>query len=267
MGSAEKALRELIESQEPDAKTDLHDELDQLRQQLQHVREAVEKLRYRVSQVEGTGTRGVAGAEGRFFRPEQVKNLRDRFDLTQQELAALLDVSPITIGAWETGKSRPRQSSIEKITELQEKTREEVDESLGRETLPEFLPAEVKRVRDALGLTQAELAELLDVSGAAVTSWETGHTRPNRENRKKLADLQQKPRAEVEEELEEAGISAAASRELSPDEVRRIREEAGLSQRELADRIGVSVNSVSNWETGRTSPRRSSVRKLLELPE
>lgn len=55
--------------------------------------------------------------------------------------------------------------------------------------------------------------------------------------------------------------------EFGPDEVRKIRNEVGLSQRELAEKIGVSVNSISNWETGKTSPRRGSVRNLVELVE
>jgi DNA-binding transcriptional regulator YiaG len=52
---------------------------------------------------------------------------------------------------------------------------------------------------------------------------------------------------------------------LSPEEIRSIREAAGLSQRALSKKLGVSVNSISNWETGSTSPRQESVRKLLGM--
>lgn len=39
------------------------------------------------------------------------------------------------------------------------------------------------------------------------------------------------------------------------DRLRKAREHAGLSQAELADAIGVSRNSISNYESGHTTPR------------
>ena len=49
------------------------------------------------------------------------------------------------------------------------------------------------------------------------------------------------------------GIASAAV--MSGHEIQRARQLAGLSQRDLADRVGVSKNTVSNWETGKSSPR------------
>jgi transcriptional regulator with XRE-family HTH domain len=37
--------------------------------------------------------------------------------------------------------------------------------------------------------------------------------------------------------------------------LRRLREAVGLSQAELAERAGISVDSIQNWEQGRSSPR------------
>lgn len=45
------------------------------------------------------------------------------------------------------------------------------------------------------------------------------------------------------------------------DRLRKARETAGLEQQELADIIGISRNTVSNYEKGRTQPR------MLELRE
>lgn len=47
------------------------------------------------------------------------------------------------------------------------------------------------------------------------------------------------------------------------------RERAGLSQKRLAELIGVSQNTVSNWETGTHSPRLylAALRELLDLDE
>ena len=42
---------------------------------------------------------------------------------------------------------------------------------------------------------------------------------------------------------------------LTPDAIKAARTSAGLTQRELAERLGVDTKTVNNWETGRTSPR------------
>ncbi|MEU9641519.1 helix-turn-helix transcriptional regulator [Streptomyces sp. NPDC048188] len=41
----------------------------------------------------------------------------------------------------------------------------------------------------------------------------------------------------------------------TPDERRRLREEAGLSQQDIADAVGSTRAAVGHWETGFRSPR------------
>ena len=38
----------------------------------------------------------------------------------------------------------------------------------------------------------------------------------------------------------------------------------GISQAELAERVGCSKSSISNWETGRINPPLSSLKRLFE---
>jgi DNA-binding transcriptional regulator YiaG len=158
------------------------------------------------------------------------------------------------------------------IVTLREKMdQQEVDEALGRESAPsEIDPEQVKKLRDRFSLTQAELAELLGVSAASVTSWESGKTHPGRENRRAIADLRETDPAEISRRVGREEAVVVASRgpvktDLSPQEVKDIREEVGLTQRELAEKLGVSANSISNWETGRSVPRRRNIQKLMAL--
>lgn len=44
-----------------------------------------------------------------------------------------------------------------------------------------------------------------------------------------------------------------------------VRTNADKTQREWADILGVSVQTVGNWETGKTSPDLQTVRKMSEL--
>ena len=48
------------------------------------------------------------------------------------------------------------------------------------------------------------------------------------------------------------------------DHIRRIRHEAGLSQYQLADAVGVTRSQVQQWERGARTP---SVRRLLQIAD
>ena len=47
--------------------------------------------------------------------------------------------------------------------------------------------------------------------------------------------------------------------------IRRLREERGWTQLEVAYRLGVTPVTIYNWERGRTEPRASQLRQLARL--
>ena len=49
------------------------------------------------------------------------------------------------------------------------------------------------------------------------------------------------------------------------ERIRRCRERAGMEQKELARQLGITGNSVSNWENGRSRPDINLIPKLCEL--
>lgn len=51
----------------------------------------------------------------------------------------------------------------------------------------------------------------------------------------------------------------------TPDQIRARREKLGLSQEKFAQRIGVSVESVRSWESGRRIPGEVNVEKMSTL--
>lgn len=40
---------------------------------------------------------------------------------------------------------------------------------------------------------------------------------------------------------------------------------ASMNQREFADKMGVSISTVTNWENGSTEPSATQLRKISEL--
>lgn len=47
--------------------------------------------------------------------------------------------------------------------------------------------------------------------------------------------------------------------------IKERREQLGLSQKELADLIGVSAGAIGSWEVELTSPKEANFRKLFEV--
>ena len=47
--------------------------------------------------------------------------------------------------------------------------------------------------------------------------------------------------------------------------IKERRRELGLTQRELAERMGVDQSSVANWETGATGPHRNKLVRLAKV--
>jgi len=76
--------------------------------------------------------------------------------------------------------------------------------------------------------------------------------------------------AELIESVREGGdivrgrAEPSRSFEASAPDVRKIRESYGLSQIELATLLGISVDTLQNWEQGRRTPR-GPARVLLQV--
>lgn len=53
----------------------------------------------------------------------------------------------------------------------------------------------------------------------------------------------------------------------TPESIRGLRNEMGLTQVEMAIEVGVSTNSYSAWEAGKYRPTRPYVRRLTDIEE
>lgn len=54
---------------------------------------------------------------------------------------------------------------------------------------------------------------------------------------------------------------------MSATEVKKIRQKLGLTQEELAERLGVTQTAVSYWEDGKRRPRGPAVKLLASFLE
>ena len=49
------------------------------------------------------------------------------------------------------------------------------------------------------------------------------------------------------------------------EKIKAYREAAGLSQKQLADALGLDQSAISNWETGRTAPTINNLYRTADI--
>lgn len=110
----------------------------------------------------------------------------------------------------------------------------------------------IKEARRKAGLTQGQVADKLGVSTAAVAQWERGIRNPKYQTLSKIAAALD---VNCHDLLSEGEPNIAEA-------VFKARKEAGLSQQELGEIIGVKKSAVSKWENG---SRRIPANKIAEI--
>jgi DNA-binding transcriptional regulator YiaG len=92
---------------------------------------AKEQTRRKVQKVAET----VASDEGGQTRlsPRLIQTLRKRLNVSQAELGRLVGVSSVTVGNWESGKSKPRPEAKAKVVALRSLGRREVKRLLAEQ--------------------------------------------------------------------------------------------------------------------------------------
>jgi transcriptional regulator with XRE-family HTH domain len=139
---------------------------------------------------------------------------------------------------------------------------------MAADQMPQFkgvvsTPADVGRriqdLRKKKGLSQGELAEKLTVSQSLVSQWERGAGTPSGEQIQQLESMLGRMPGTG------AGSAAVVVDDLSGDKIKERRINNGLSQKELAEKMGVSQPLVSQWEVGRQKPSRDQIARLQSI--
>lgn len=99
-----------------------------------------------------------------------------------------------------------------------------------------FRPDALRTAREQAGLTQQQLADLLGIRDQAVYRWEHGRVTPTPATVGSIAAA--------------LGLAPADLLDHSPATLAELRERAGLTQGELAARVGLSQIAVSRLERG-----------------
>jgi transcriptional regulator with XRE-family HTH domain len=117
---------------------------------------------------------------------------------------------------------------------------------------------ELREARLRAGLTQRQVAELVGVGPSKVTTWETGARQIPPGRAQQLLEA-------LSNANELAHRARVASPHMTGEELREARLRAGLTQRQVAELVGVASSNMATWETGArpVPPRR--VEQLQEV--
>ena len=99
----------------------------------------------------------------------------------------------------------------------------------------------IRKRRLDLGLFQAQVAAQIGADEMTICNWELGRTEPEVRFIPKI--------------IEFLGYNPLPSAQNFPEQIIRYRKTLGLSQTQLARRLGVDSGTVTRWETGGRKPR------------
>ena len=114
----------------------------------------------------------------------------------------------------------------------------------------------IREARKSLHMTQAELADKLEVNRATLSKYENGEIIPPLKQLEKLADV-----LEISaEDLLRRKVRASTI----GDNIKHLRESHGMTQAELGQIAGVTDKAVSTWEADLKVPRMGAVQKMAD---
>lgn len=130
----------------------------------------------------------------------------------------------------------------------------------------------VRRERERAGLSQTRLARMCGLSGPMISCLERGKSAGSEKVLRAVANaLGVRPEwlrsgtGKRERDADDQAAFPDATPQPFPERLKQLRKEAGLSQRQLANFIGVSTSAVSCWETGaREIPAGDNLVRLAE---
>ncbi|MDO4559039.1 MAG: helix-turn-helix domain-containing protein [Planctomycetia bacterium] len=227
-----------------------------------------------------------AGPDQRTFKERfgtRLRLLRKRAGVPQQVMERSLRISNATTSTWETGKAFPNAEKLPHLAAIlglehvRDLFSEEIPSSqrkavISRPDMKSYtrqFGAHMRSLRKQAGVTQQEVADVIGVTKAAVSAWEKGLMFPDVRRIPILASVLNVPirdlfpEADPPPELQRKAVTLPTPVRPLPTGsykvrfgacLKKLRKRAGIPQRVIEDALGVSVSTISTWESGRTFP-------------
>ena len=120
----------------------------------------------------------------------------------------------------------------------------------------------IKATRKNAGLTQKELAQKMGLSFQSIAQWENDLRKPKIETLKKIADALECP---IDTFTVDDLSKEIPSPELISKKIHDCRTAAGLTQQELAEKIGLDGATIGKYERGILRPKSETLKKIADV--
>ena len=208
------------------------------------------------------------------LRTPGLRALRTGAGLSAAQLAAAAGVPPGTVYRWESGATPMPEWCVAVVARALDRDEAAVRSLLS--TRPPAARAQVhplRRLRRRTGLSQTAVAERIGASRHSVSAWENGHQPPLGAVRR-LAAVYGVPVSAVARAARLEPPPLLDRSRWRPGDLPQVlwtlRQWTGLSQSEVALRLGCSTDAVRGWERGRSTPSpamRARLEQAHTLPE
>lgn len=144
----------------------------------------------------------------------------------------------------------------------------------------ESIAKALKRLRENQGLTADQVGAMIGKSGKTVNAWENNRGQPDAEMLMQLCKIYNVEN--ILREFQDVPEIVSSNSDFSPAEqlhkevagtvkeeiaknLQRNRKASGLTQKQLAEKLGVKNSAVSNWESGQNSIDIETLCKACEI--
>lgn len=216
----------------------------------------------------------------REFIAKALKRMRENQGLTADQVGTMIGRSGKAVNAWENGRGQPDIEMLmllckiykvgNILKEFQEYPESEKIEPISNISMRRNLPQNVimdmgsliRCRRLELGMTQEELGKMIGVQKQAVCKYENGRIDLKRDMIQKLATALEIPPSYL---LGTHGDNAEEIKNYDIGQrIRSLRESAGLSQKEFAQKLDISPGRLSNWELGINRPNADMIKTICK---
>lgn len=131
----------------------------------------------------------------------------------------------------------------------------------------------LKKLRKCQNISQGELSSALKLSRSTVAMYEAGERMPKYETMKAIADvfgvdinyLYERSSDHLLANSLKMGTNEMNVMQSIGSQIRALRTKSGMTQKELAQKLGKSESAVRMWELDKSEPRISELRKLAAI--
>jgi DNA-binding XRE family transcriptional regulator len=172
---------------------------------------------------------------------DRLRELRENAGVTQATVADHIDKPSGTYGQVENDVFEPREELASKLRNIDwDQLEREKDDPVDCPT-----GDELRSLREDVGASQNDVATQIGISPNSVSDIEAERFEPSTKMAKKINNI-------------DWDLLEHENKCPTGDELRELRKEAGLTQKELADRIGCNQGTISHAERGETQPSKEN---------